>query len=97
MDGKNPALRSGQHRVGELRQEIDMPNGKMICPKCRDEMNHHADKLIYSSDRSQAAKIDPALDGLIEETHHCPGCGAIALRIAENERSDGNLNPLPRI
>jgi hypothetical protein len=44
-------------------------------------MNHHADKLIYSMElRSQ--NIDPALGGLIEETHCCPGCGASATRIA---------------
>jgi ribosomal protein S27AE len=58
-----------------------MPNRKIICPKCGAEMNHHADKLIYSMElRSQ--NIDPALGGLIEETHCCPGCGASATRIA---------------
>jgi len=46
-------------------------------------MNHHADKLIYSTERNVTAKIDPSLGGLIEETHNCPGCGAIASRIAE--------------
>ena len=56
---------------------------KMICPKCGDEMNHHADKLIYSTAERASARIDPALGGLIEETHQCPGCGAIAGRIVE--------------
>jgi ribosomal protein S27AE len=60
-----------------------MTNQKMICPKCGDEMNHHADKLIYSTERAATARIDPSLGGLIEETHNCPSCGAIASRIAE--------------
>ena len=61
-----------------------MANSKMICPKCGDEMNHHADKLIYSTERNKAENIDPSLGGLIEETHNCPGCGVIASRIADS-------------
>jgi ribosomal protein S27AE len=60
-----------------------MASSKMICTKCGNEMNHHADKLIYSTEANAMAKIDPSLGGLIEETHHCPGCGAIAGRIVE--------------
>jgi predicted RNA-binding Zn-ribbon protein involved in translation (DUF1610 family) len=60
-----------------------MTNGKLICPKCGDEMNHHADKLIFSSEHNAADKIDPTLGGSIEETHGCPGCGAIASRRAQ--------------
>ena len=63
---------------------MKMANGKMICPKCGEEMNHHADKLIYpasSSDVHQAAHAD--LGGVIEETHGCPGCGAVVSRRAE--------------
>jgi len=60
-----------------------MTNRKMICAKCGSKMNHHADKLIYSTERNVAAKSDPSLGGLIEETHNCPGCGAIASRVAE--------------
>jgi ribosomal protein S27AE len=56
---------------------------KMICPKCGDEMNHHADKMIYSAELGAAAKIDPSLGAMIEETHNCPGCGDIAGRIIE--------------
>ncbi len=56
---------------------------RVTCPKCGDAMNHHADKLIYSSESNTTLKADPALGGIIEETHHCPGCGAIASRIAE--------------
>ena len=58
-------------------------SNKMICPKCGDTMNHHADKVIYSGETDPRAGIDPELGGLIEETHNCPGCGAIASRITE--------------
>lgn len=60
-----------------------MANGKMTCSKCGAEMNHHADKLIYATDGSKAGRFDRALGGTIEETHHCPGCGAIAARSAD--------------
>jgi len=53
----------------------------MICPECDDEMNHHADKLIYPTEL-KSQHIDPALGGTIEESHCCPGCGATASRIA---------------
>ena len=55
---------------------------KMKCPKCGDEMNHHADKLIYSTEGRDTANIDPTLGGVIEETHNCAGCGFIASRRA---------------
>ncbi len=53
---------------------------KMICPKCGDEMNHHADKLVYPASREEAKKMNPALGGVIEETHCCPGCGVVESR-----------------
>ena len=56
---------------------------KMICPKCGDEMNHHADKLVYPASLKEAKKMNPALGGVIEEMHHCPGCGAVESRRAE--------------
>jgi len=59
-----------------------MGNSKMICPKCGDTMNHHANKVIYSDRQDERAFADPALGGVIEETHNCPGCGVIASRIA---------------
>jgi len=55
----------------------------MICSRCGGEMNHHADKLVYSTEKSVVAKKELSLGGLIEETHNCPGCGAIASRVAE--------------
>jgi hypothetical protein len=39
--------------------------------------------MIYSAELGAAAKIDPSLGAMIEETHNCPGCGDIAGRIVE--------------
>jgi ribosomal protein S27AE len=55
---------------------------KMVCPKCGDEMNHHADKLVYPASAKEAEKMNLELGGVIEETHGCPGCGAVASRRA---------------
>jgi ribosomal protein S27AE len=52
----------------------------MICPQCGDEMNHHADKLVEPTSAAEVRQIDPALGGIVEETHGCPGCGAVASR-----------------
>jgi ribosomal protein S27AE len=56
---------------------------KMICPKCGDEMNHHADKLVYPVSAQEAGIMDLVLGGVIEETHCCPRCGAVESRRAE--------------
>jgi ribosomal protein S27AE len=53
----------------------------MICPKCGDTMNHHADKLTYEIESAGSKRSD--LGGVIEETHACPGCGAVASRRAD--------------
>jgi ribosomal protein S27AE len=50
----------------------------MICPVCGAVMNHHADKLVDPVDRLDA--VDPALGGLLEETHACPRCGNVESR-----------------
>lgn len=47
----------------------------MICPRCGVKMNHHSDKLVYSSDAKDIGRFDPNLGGLIEEFHTCPKCG----------------------
>ena len=60
-----------------------MAKRKMICPECGDEMNHHADKLIYSPEPAVGATIDSSLGGSVEETHCCAACGAVASRPAE--------------
>ena len=52
-----------------------MATDKMICPKCGDEMKHHSDKLIYSTENNAAANIDASLGGVTAETHNCPHCG----------------------
>ena len=56
---------------------------KMICPWCGTEMNHHADKLVDPVTREEARKVDPALGGIVQETHGCPKCGAVESRRAE--------------
>jgi len=60
-----------------------MAKVKMICPKCGGEMNHHADKLIYDTSANKSVKNDPSFGGLIEETHNCSSCGAVASRLAQ--------------
>lgn len=59
---------------------MDTQTGKLICPKCGGEMNHHADKLLHPATPEEARKADPALGGVIEEMHYCPACGAVASR-----------------
>jgi Zn-finger nucleic acid-binding protein len=54
---------------------------KMICPKCRVEMNHHSDKLVYATE-SQTVRMDETLGRYLEEFHTCPKCGGVASRHA---------------
>jgi predicted RNA-binding Zn-ribbon protein involved in translation (DUF1610 family) len=61
----------------------------MKCPACGVEMNHHAEKLVDPVSAQEAARVDPALGGLIEEIHTCPECGqAHSRRVGE-----GHANP----
>ncbi len=55
----------------------------MICPECGDEMNHHADKLVYPTNPAEIQRNHAVLGGILEETHACPGCGAVESRRAE--------------
>jgi predicted RNA-binding Zn-ribbon protein involved in translation (DUF1610 family) len=67
---------------------------KVICPKCGNEMNHHADKLVYALDHGGAKQPDPGagLGGMIEETHCCPGCGAVeSHRVDESSKTRGDF------
>jgi hypothetical protein len=41
-------------------------------------MNHHADKLVDPTGREE--RVDPALGGVVEETHACPRCGKVEAR-----------------
>jgi len=45
-------------------------------------MNHHADKLVAPTSDSEAAQVDSALGGVVQEAHGCPGCGYVVLRSA---------------
>jgi hypothetical protein len=56
---------------------------KLVCPQCQIEMNQHAEKLLDPVNAEQAAQADPALGGVIQEFHACPGCGACASRMAQ--------------
>jgi hypothetical protein len=56
---------------------------KMICPKCGNEMNHHADKLVDPVKPEDRKHFNYTLGGMIEEMHCCPGCGAVASRKEE--------------
>jgi ribosomal protein S27AE len=55
---------------------------KMICPRCRVEMNHHCDKLVYAVDPQNAGVDTSTVGGLIEEFHTCPKCGGTVPRHA---------------
>ncbi|HEU4387756.1 MAG TPA: hypothetical protein VFV34_08165 [Blastocatellia bacterium] len=55
-------------------------SGKMICPDCGAEMNHHADKIDYAAGIADPAAIDPAFDGVVQAMHCCPGCGRSEVR-----------------
>lgn len=57
---------------------------KMICFRCGNEMNQHAEKLVDPTSQQEAVLADPALGGIIEEFHTCPECGANASRRALN-------------
>jgi len=48
---------------------------KMICKECGDSMNHHADKLVDPITAQEAARMDAAMGGIIEEMHYCAQCG----------------------
>jgi predicted RNA-binding Zn-ribbon protein involved in translation (DUF1610 family) len=59
--------------------------GKIICPRCGFEMNHHGDKVVYGvgDERNPNPRtIDPLLGGSISEFHTCPNCGHIETRNA---------------
>lgn len=55
----------------------------MICSECGAEMNHHADKLVEPQSPAATGQINPALGGVIEETHACPDCGNVGSRRAD--------------
>ena len=61
---------------------------KLRCSECGVEMNHHADKVDYTAALDDPGAADPALGGILEEVHTCPGCGQTEMRRAsEADRS----------
>jgi predicted RNA-binding Zn-ribbon protein involved in translation (DUF1610 family) len=64
----------------------------MRCPKCGEEMNHHADKVADPINPRDAAAIDPDLGGVLYETHGCPGCGNVELVKTEGSPSTSNFH-----
>lgn len=52
------------------------------CPRCGEQMNHHADKLVAPTSDSEAALVDSTLGGVVQEAHGCPGCGYVVLQSA---------------
>lgn len=52
----------------------------LICPVCGVPMNHHAEKAVPPTTIAEAARVDPALGGLVQEMHTCPKCGRGATR-----------------
>jgi ribosomal protein S27AE len=47
---------------------------KMLCPNCGAEMNHHADKLDFTTALTEPNAVDSTFGGIIEEIHTCPKC-----------------------
>lgn len=47
---------------------------RVSCPKCGDEMNHHADKVDFSAGPENAEAMDPDFGGVLAEFHTCTGC-----------------------
>lgn len=59
---------------------------KMRCPDCGAEMNHHANKIDYSSAVEESGEeMWMGLGGVLQEAHTCPECGQTALREAADE------------
>ncbi len=65
-----------------------MSEQAMSCPKCGEEMNHQASKLVYPLTEAEAARMTPALDGVIEDVFACPGCGWIRSQRAGDKNDD---------
>ncbi|HEY4675650.1 MAG TPA: hypothetical protein VIJ01_00730 [Candidatus Angelobacter sp.] len=57
-----------------------MTTSPMICPECGGEMNHHADKLVHSSEPPGSSANHHFEDGTVTEFHTCGKCGIGAAR-----------------
>jgi ribosomal protein S27AE len=47
----------------------------MTCPACGAAMNHHANKLVETTESATAG-----FDGVVLEVHTCPECGQVETR-----------------
>ena len=55
---------------------------KLRCPVCGVPMNRHAEKLVDPRTAEEAAAVDSALGGVVEEVYTCPRCGRVeSLRV----------------
>jgi predicted RNA-binding Zn-ribbon protein involved in translation (DUF1610 family) len=52
------------------------------CPKCGNEMNHQASKLVHPVTEEEVEAMTAELDGVILEVFACPVCGWIESRRA---------------
>jgi len=59
-----------------------MSRAPMRCPRCRVEMNHHADTLDEEAVAESPGEIGRALGGVVVAVYTCPECGEIATRRA---------------
>ncbi len=59
-----------------------MAKKKLKCPTCGAEMNNHAEKISYETDR-EGRWPDPDFGGIVEDVFACPGCGGVEMRPAE--------------
>jgi len=53
---------------------------QMMCPRCGAQMNHHAEKVEFSSVRDGLTATDRTLDGILQNVYACPNCGGIEMR-----------------
>ena len=56
---------------------------KILCPECDIQMNHHANKLDFTTALTEPDAINPELGGILEEIYTCPQCGNIVVRRAK--------------
>ena len=53
---------------------------RMTCGACDATMNPHAEKVVVPVTDEEAATVDWAVGGVVEEIHQCPRCGGIQSR-----------------
>lgn len=53
---------------------------KILCPKCGAQMNHHANKLNYTTALSELEAVGSDYRGILDAVHTCPNCRNVAVR-----------------